>query len=493
MRTQSSLSPSASRQAADTGSAVRLRTVSRELPAGAGLDRPRVMIVEDGLIIGEDLRRRCESLGYHVTAVVPTGEEALGIADVVRPELVLMDIRLGGSIDGIEAARQIHGQLDIPVVFVTAYSDDATLQRAKETGPFGYLLKPIAGRDLHMAIEMALHRHALEQQMKSWKELASALLEANTHPSLLLAEAATVTEANPSCASLLGMSGPEDLRGRSFLEFVQPSDRARWHAGIAGCVSADESTSVKLALRAAAGSPRPVHAHIRRLDSSAGKLLAYVVTFTLDNVTLGPAPASTSAQHTTRRRHQSLQRDIRFLGNLLQIHSGHAVRTGDRMLLDGLQRRLGALALVHTALASPRMPGVMALPQYLDLLLAELLSTRKKLGASITVDLQADGVAIGSDKALAVGMIIYELLSNALEHAFPDARAGTIHVHAHRNNGSSITISVHDDGVGLQHHTPRGHHGGFGLDLVRMMADQLRGTLLQSKERGTTFTLTFPV
>ena len=105
MTTQHKQAKPASSQTGKSGPAVHLRSVSRELPAGGGLVRPRVMIVEDGLIVGEDLRRRCESLGYKVTAVVPTGEEALGIADVVRPELVLMDIRLGGSIDGIEAAQ----------------------------------------------------------------------------------------------------------------------------------------------------------------------------------------------------------------------------------------------------------------------------------------------------------------------------------------------------------------------------------------------------
>ena len=236
---------------------IELRAAAREHPTRAGLDRPRLMIVEDGLIVGEDLRRRCESLGYRVTAVIPTGEEALGIADMVHPELVLMDIRLGGSIDGIEAARQIRDRLDIPVVFVTAYSDDATLQRAKETGPFGYLLKPIAGRDLHMAIEMALHRHALEQQMKSWKELAGALLEGNPHAALLLSEGGIVAEANLACASILGLSGPEELRGRPFQEFIQTSDRARWQANLAGCVSPEGQTSASLTLRAAGGSPRP--------------------------------------------------------------------------------------------------------------------------------------------------------------------------------------------------------------------------------------------
>ena len=398
-----------------------------------------------------------------------------------------------GLLTALRQRRRIRDQLDIPVVFVTAYSDDATLQRAKETGPFGYLVKPIAGRDLHMAIEMALHRHAFEQQMKSWKELALALLEAHAHPSLLLSESGMVVDANPGCASLLGMSGPEEMRGRSLLEFIQTPDRVRWQASLAACVSADGSTSMSLTLLPTAGTPRPVRAQIRRLENAAGKILAHVVAFTVDNVANGSGPAGPSPRRTPRAGLQSLQRDIRFLGDLLQIHSGHAVKGSDRILLDGLQRRLSALALVHTALASPRTPGVMALRQYLDLLLGELLSCRGKRASEITLDLQADGVSIGAEKALAVGIILYELLSNALDHAFPEARGGTIGVDAHRNNGSSITISVHDNGIGLQHRARRGTDGGLGLGLVQMLTDQIRGTLLQGDTPGTSFTLTFPV
>ena len=100
----------------------------------------KIMIVEDMAIIAEDLRARTEDLGYSVIAAVPTGESALKQVDREPPDLILMDIRLAGEMDGIEAAEWIRAKSEIPIIFLTAHSDEEILARAKKTQPFGYLL-----------------------------------------------------------------------------------------------------------------------------------------------------------------------------------------------------------------------------------------------------------------------------------------------------------------------------------------------------------------
>ena len=102
-------------------------------------ENPRILVVEDEAIVAMALRGRLENLGYDAVGVVASGEEAIEKADELRPDLVLMDIRLSGAMDGIEAAELIRVRFDIPVVYLTAYADQATLDRAKLTGPFGYL------------------------------------------------------------------------------------------------------------------------------------------------------------------------------------------------------------------------------------------------------------------------------------------------------------------------------------------------------------------
>ena len=125
-----------------------------------------VLVVEDESIVALDIQNMLGSLGYEVPVVVSSGEAAIEKAAETHPDLVLMDIRLKGDMDGIEAAEQIRGRFNIPVVYLTAYADDETLQRAKITEPYGYILKPFGERELHTAIEIALHKHKLERELQ---------------------------------------------------------------------------------------------------------------------------------------------------------------------------------------------------------------------------------------------------------------------------------------------------------------------------------------
>ncbi len=134
------------------------------------MDPTKILIVEDEGIIAVDLRERLEELGYSVSAIVASGEEAIRNAAELRPDLVLMDVVLQGEMDGIEAAEQIRGQLGLPVVFLTAHADNETVQRAKVTEPFGYILKPFEERELHTSIQMALYRSRLEQKLRESEE-----------------------------------------------------------------------------------------------------------------------------------------------------------------------------------------------------------------------------------------------------------------------------------------------------------------------------------
>jgi CheY-like chemotaxis protein len=122
----------------------------------------RILVVEDEGITAMDTSEQLQSLGYVVPATAFSGREALQKIAELQPDLVLMDIRLKGKMDGVETAAEIRARFSIPVIYVTAYADDATIQRAKVTEPFGYILKPFEERTLHSTIEMALYKHTLE-------------------------------------------------------------------------------------------------------------------------------------------------------------------------------------------------------------------------------------------------------------------------------------------------------------------------------------------
>ena len=126
----------------------------------------RILVVEDEGVVAKDLQSRLKKLGYDVPATVQTGEEALRAAGELNPQLILMDIRLKGSMDGVETSARIMEKFRTPVIFLTAYADDGTLGRAKLTEPYGFILKPFNERELHTAIQVALHKHQGELALR---------------------------------------------------------------------------------------------------------------------------------------------------------------------------------------------------------------------------------------------------------------------------------------------------------------------------------------
>ena len=128
--------------------------------------KAKIMIVEDEWTVADDIKMFLERLGYTVTSISSSGDEAIQNAEKDKPDLVLMDIVLEGEMDGIEAANEIRTRFNIPIVYLTAYADDKILERAKITEPSGYIVKPFVNEDLKINIEMALYKDKTEKEGK---------------------------------------------------------------------------------------------------------------------------------------------------------------------------------------------------------------------------------------------------------------------------------------------------------------------------------------
>lgn len=185
--------------------------------------RRRILIVDDERLIARALERRLISLGFDVVGLVGTGEEAIQLAGAERPDLILMDIRLQGAIDGTVAAERITAHHRIPIVFLTAYADDETLRAARVSEPFGYILKPYDERELKIVIEIALYKHAAEQERERLQKLEALgqLAGGIAHD---FNNVLTVILTN--CSTLLSQLAPTD-RSRPQLEMIRSvSERA---------------------------------------------------------------------------------------------------------------------------------------------------------------------------------------------------------------------------------------------------------------------------
>ncbi len=174
----------------------------------------RILVVEDESIVAEDMRRSLENMGYSVSAVVASGEEAIMKAREENPDLILMDIVLKGDMDGIEAAHHISSQLCIPVVYLTAYADDTKLQRALITEPYGYILKPFEEKELHSTIEMALYKHKMEKKLRESEQWLSTTLKSIGDGVIATDTAEIITFMNFVAEKLTGWSREEAVGRR---------------------------------------------------------------------------------------------------------------------------------------------------------------------------------------------------------------------------------------------------------------------------------------
>ncbi len=171
----------------------------------------RILIVEDEGIAALDLKKMLTALGYSAQDIVSTGEDAIREAGERHPDLVLMDIMLQGEIDGVTAAERIRALFDIPVIYITAYTDEATLQRAKITEPYAYLVKPYKERELHITIDMALYKHKVEKEMRERREWLATTLRSIGDAVIATDREGLITFMNPVAEGLTGWKLDEAL------------------------------------------------------------------------------------------------------------------------------------------------------------------------------------------------------------------------------------------------------------------------------------------
>lgn len=177
----------------------------------------KVLIVEDEAIVACDIERRLIKAGYAVPAIVASGDEALRSIEKTSPNLVLMDIHLQGPSDGIAVAAEVRDRFHLPVVFLTAYADKPTLDRAKVTGAFSYLIKPIGHVNLASTIEVALYRHQVEQKLQEREAWLQTVLNSVPDAIVVTDTAGRIQFLNPNAERLTGWTDGE-AAGRQFWE-----------------------------------------------------------------------------------------------------------------------------------------------------------------------------------------------------------------------------------------------------------------------------------
>ncbi|MEI6042911.1 MAG: response regulator [Chloroflexota bacterium] len=234
----------------------------------------QIMVVEDESIVALDLQTTLEELGYAVPVITTSGADALEKAAKFHLDLVLMDIMLKGEMDGIEAAEQLRVRFDIPVIYLTAYADNNTIQRAKLTEPSGYILKPFEERELQITLEMALYKHKVERKLKESEQWLTTVLQSIGDVVITTNTAGFITYLNPIAEKFTGWSQAEAV-GKELKQVFKTID-GKTPTSIA---NSPRPTSSNLLLVARNGLVTPIEDSLASLKDSQGNINGVVLVF----------------------------------------------------------------------------------------------------------------------------------------------------------------------------------------------------------------------
>jgi two-component sensor histidine kinase/AmiR/NasT family two-component response regulator len=450
------------------------------------MSKARILVVEDDKIISMEIKDRLQSLGYNVVAVVFSGEEAIEKASVILPDLVLMDIRLQGKIDGIEAAEKIRSALDIPVIYLTAYTDEATLQRAKVTEPYGYIVKPLEERELHSAIEISLYKHRAEKKIKESEVRYRAIVESfdgfiyiNTSDYVLkflnknlmdyikhdatgeLCYKAIYSRESvcPWCVNDLVMKG-KTVRSERF-----NSRDNRWFYEVSTPINHADGFVSKQSMIQDITERKEAEESVLNSLKEKEVMLSEI--------------------------HHRVKNNLQIITSLLRLQSTYIEDPKALNSFKVSQDRVNSMALIHEKLYRSKSLSKIDFEDYIKKLITHLSQVYGAYEDRIHVNINAKDVWLSVDTAIPCGLIINELVSNSLKHAFADDRGGIINVELQLNGRNHYLLTIKDNGKGLPENIDIQSTESLGLQLVNTLTKQLAGTVEINRNDGTEFNIKF--
>ena len=496
------------------------------------MSKTAILIVEDEGIVAADLALKLEQLGYEVAGSAASGEEAVALVIRNHPDLVLMDIWLKGPMDGIEAADVIRRGHDVPVIYLTAHSDPATLARAKVTGPFGYILKPFEQREMATQIEMALYRHQADRQLRQQREWLRVTLSSIGDAVIATDAEGRLTFLNPVAESLTGWRTEEAFGQpvRSVFRVVNEQTGQPLEEPVTSVLSSGRAVALAnhAALVGKDGQKVPIEDSASPILDAAGQMIGAVLVFhdvtekrrseealarakdeleqRVAERTAELAKRAAQLRALTGELTLAEQRERSRLAKVLHDHLQQLLvaakfraavlgRSGDELVkqatkeLEGLIDESIAVSRDLTAELSPPILHEAGLNTGLQWLARRMAD---KHGLFVDLEIEEDRQLPEQLKILLFDSV-RELLFNIVKHAQTSSAA----VNSRHVDGR-LQITVSDPGVGFDPTTMLavGVGGvGFGLFGIRERLELMGGALqIQSTPgQGSLFVLSVPV
>ncbi len=482
------------------------------------MSREKILIVENESIIAKDLEISLKQLDWKVCGIAHSGNEAVEMVPRLKPDLILMDIKLGKGIDGVEAARQISAFSDVPILYLTAFADKETLSRAKITNPCGYIVKPIEERNLQVTIEMGLHNHRVEKQLKE-KDKWLEMIVGNLSEGLVVIDSTgTIQLMNPAAEFYTGWK-KEAALGSYYPEVLfMVNEYTGEHVGIPFLKTMEEVAAVLLeedtCLKARDGSVITIDGKCVPVLDEKGNITSVMLVF--HDITQRKRLEGQLRQSQKMEAIGAMAGGIAHdFNNILSAILGntelslkkipHNSRV-TRHLTQVLTAAKRAKELVKQILTFSRQGKTKKIPLQVGIIIKEVLELlRSSLPPNIHIrqELQASRGLVNADP-IQVHQILMNLCTNAL-HAMKNT-GGVLNVRLEEEE-SSLCLSVSDTGHGMDSETRArifepyfttknpGEGTGMGLAVVHSIVQNHNGSIeVQSLPgKGSTFKVFLPL
>lgn len=582
----------------------------------------RILIVEDEALMCEELSILLMKDGYDVVAAASSGLEALAKAEETNPDLVLMDIRLKGEIDGIEVARRIKEKMDCAIVYLTAYSEDSDLaERAKMTQPGAFLSKGVSPLELKHTVEMALYKQKMEKRLKQseekyrnlvemapngiveidflgritflnpgycrivgysaeelmgksildlnksseerqrlsdylanlvreepvptpwlgksrtkdgelidvqadWnykrddrgnvigfvaivtditdrkkaeealrerEEVYAALVETTDTGYVIIDHEGRVLDANSEYVRLTGHNGIQEILGRSVVEWTAEHDRERNAHEVKKCFQKGFVRNLEIDYVGRRGNIVPIEINATVASLKSG---VHIVTLCRDITDRKKAENQLKAslkekELLVREIHHRVKNNLAMMASLLNLQSEYAEGKATGEVFQESRDRIRSMALAHDMLYQSESLAEIDLPDYVAKLVAYLRQTVGTIGTSLKLESNVEDVALSPNTIIPLGLILNELVSNCLKHAFRDRDWGEIGISLRSINKGEYELIVKDNGCGIPQNVDVKEGGLFGLRLVSLLVKQLHGDLQIRGDAGSEVRIRF--
>lgn len=456
----------------------------------------KILVVDDEATITTHLEEKLQSMGYEVVGRASSGPEAVTLARKYYPDLVLMDIVMSGEYDGIEAARIIQEELEIPTVFLTAYGDDQLIARAKTVQPLGYVLKPFQDMALKAAIDVALFNREIIKRLKESEEYWRLLAE-KIEMAVIIADCNfTIFFWNRGAEHIFRSSASEAV-GKPLFSLFSESSRP------------DIKQELDLALRTGRApfggkwkeaiglrhdwSKFPVEIHLspfRLQDKTMFILLARDISEKVKNEEILKATLQ-ERERLLEEIKKQMKNNLQAIFSLIDLRLD-LFREGQTLsMLRESRDRIQTISLMKEKLEKAQSLGKIDFQSYINNLISRIMRIYDIDPEEIRIEVDMPGLLLDVKTATLCGLVISELVTNALKYAFPSGQGGTIRIEARRKSPDRLNLIIADNGIGLPEDIDLNSPKTLGLQIVLELVRQLQGTIRVKRQAGTKFSLSF--